>query len=590
MSWVAINPNKLLPSALVQAVSAASDAISSTLAEAAGALTLPSLPSLPSTDTAALVINTILDTISGVLKGGQIHTLIVPIVKTVSKRTPTLPPTLEDLQDSLNITLGPNNTVVTAADAYTEMVTKQGGNAGFFSAFAESLMNATDPNRPQYDSQNDAVAMTVLLVGAPRYAAIAPAASTLDILFAPKGDNGVAARTVPVPQNLTARVVGSTIAPGIGVRLDWDKPASKFVSQFFPGVATAVTRYAIIRSTDVKAQNARTVLDFFTTQTLSVGMSSGSAKVIAVGSGKNAAYLDTEAMLDPKIPAYYCVAWECSISETGVTTTLPFDKVSNIAKAVVIAPTPPQTGRSPVWTATPKAIEAFPAVGRAADRMIEQTRVLLTPSGDSTSRLKGAMQLTVDASNRLSKKASSMVDDVKRFSSALSRVIPSMYVTQMSSATGGNTFLMAELSKRLGDTSDASRPPFDNGEYVCGVCFVAGASRLADLASVVTFFNTLFGPANATNPLLGLLASIGTAVAAAEAVVFGPDMRPLATASTTTTDSTGQPTTIPVDPITGKPAVPAHPAIANDGKAVETNSPANPNAGDTNITPPSELC
>lgn len=591
-AWSSIKPNQLLPSSLVQAVASASAAITAILGEATDGFSIPSLPSVASLpDTASIVVNTILDTIAGILKGGHVHTLVIPIVKNIPAQAQAgLPPTLQDLQYALDVVLGPENILASAQDSYTEMVTKSGGNAGFFTAFAESIMDPLDPNRPQYDEQKDAVAMAVLMVGATRFAKIVPAASTLDVLFSPTADNSLTARTVPVPQNVLAKAVGAAVKPGVGIRLDWDKPSTKFSSPFFPQISTVVSRYAIIRSTDPKAQNARTVLDFFQTQALSVGLTQGSATVVAMGSGRNSAYLDTSTKLDPAVPLYYCVAWECEITEAGVTTKLPFDRVSNVVKADIKAPAPPQTGKAPNWTASRNAIDAIPAVAGVADRMVAETRVLLKPGGTSTSRLKDAMQLSVDASNRLSKRATSMVDDVKRYAAALARPIPSMYVTQMSSATGGTAFLLAELSKRLGDTSDPSRPPFDNGEYVCGVCFVAGASRLADLASVLSFFSAVFGPASSANPLMGLLAAIDTSVTQAEAVAFGPDMRPLAAETTTTFDTTGQPTTTSIDPVTGKPQAPARPTIANDGTAVSTNSINNPDAGATNITPLSELC
>jgi len=577
-AWNTVDPNDLLPQPLVAAVSSLTDVITGALESASGALSLPSFPTLPSLpSTSAVVIETILKTLESLLKGGRIHTLVVPIAKTIQRQpAPALPPTLGDLEASLALTLGPSDTV--AADAYANMIAKTGGNAGFYNAFAESLMDPADPNRPQYDNQSDAVAMTVLLIGAPRYSSITAAASMLDQLTLPKSGNGTAARTVPIPQNVRTRVVGSSTAPSIGVRIDWDVPPTVFSSPYFPGVATTVRRYAVIRSTNPKAQSARSVLDFFSTQALTEGMSNDKSKVIAIGAGRNSAYLDTEAPLDPKVPVYYCVAWENTVNEAGSAAVLPFDRVSNVAKIEVKAPTPPQTGKSPDWVATESAIAAFPPLARAAQTLIEETRVILASSGGtSKSRLSGAMKLAASASTRLSARASELLDDVTQLSTALSRPIPSLYVTQMSSGTGGNAFLLKELAKRLGDRSDSTRPPFDNGEYVCGVCFVAGAPRLADLAATIAFFEALFGPATAANPLMGLLAAIDTAVTQAEAAVFGPDMQPL------------PPGTV-VNPITGKPPTTPTVTIADSGTPVSTESPANPNAGDTNVTPPSELC
>jgi hypothetical protein len=576
--WNTINPNQLLPSALMSAVEAASGALTGLLSSLASDLTLISTFSLPSRpNPTEAVIKAILNTLKSMLSGARIHMLTVPITKTFPVPEPAaLPPTLDDLQDALDIALGPTNTIT--ADAYATLVTKSGGNAGFYNAFATSLMDPLDPNRPQYDSSTDAVAMAVLLVGASRYAAITSAASTLDQLTRPKGGNGLAARTVPIPQNVTAKIVTSTGTPGIAVQINWDAPTGPFTSPYFPGVTATVTKYAIIRSTDGGAASARSVLNFFSTQNLTEGMTSGNATVISIGDGKTSSYLDTDVTLDPKVPVYYCVAWQCTGTEVDATFTLAYDRVSNVAKVVASAPTPPQTGKSPDWVATPNALAAFPVLAKAAESLIAQTKSVLSPSKGSKDRLGNALKLAQGSAARLSARATELLHDVQSLQTSLSRPIPSLYVTQMSSGTGGNAFLLSELARRLEDTSDGSRPPFDNGEYVCGICFVAGAPRLADLANILAFFDALFGPANAANPLMGLLAAIDTAVTQAETVVFQPDMTPY------------PPGTPNIDPLTGEPPVASTPVIAEDGTATATDSAANPNAGFTNVVPTSDLC
>lgn len=577
--WATLNPNHLIPTEVITAISTIADLISTVLSLPAS-LSVPSIPSLPTAaDAARAVANALLDTLQSLLNGGRIHMITIPIAKTIpTAPPPSLPPTLDDLQAALQITLGPSNT--SAADTYARMVAKSGGNAGFYNQFAQSLLDPSDPNRPQYDAQHDAVVMLTLLVGAPSYAAITSAAATLDLLVKPKGGNSMAARTLPNPQNVVGRVVGASTPPGIGVRLDWDAPLDSITARYFPGVRFTVNRYAVIRSTDAKARSATNVLDLFPTQSLSVGLTSGASKVVAIGSGKNSAYLDTDASLDPATPLYYCVAWEVEVSENDApTTTIPFGKLSNVVKVAPRAPSPPQTGQSPDWIATDSALKLFPSLASAANALIEEARVLLKPSATPSDKIGDAITLATSAAQRVASRATELLDDVKRLAAALSAPIPSLYITQMSSESGGNAFLMAELARRLADTADPTRPPFDNGEYVCGVCIVAGAPRIADLAATLAFFEALFGPAAPTNPLMGIIASIDTAVTQAETAVFGPDMRPL-----TPAQAAG------VDPATGLPPVPSTPAIANDGTPVATTDPQNPNAGDTNVTPTSELC
>lgn len=578
-AWTTVNASQIVPAGLVSAINTMAGLLETALTALKTSADLgsriPPLPSLPSGT--ATVVNAILDSIQGLLKAGRIHMLVIPIAKTVPRPTPPLiPPTLEDLQATMEITLGPTTQV--ASDAYADIVARSGGNAGFYAAFAESLMDLQDPNRPQYEAQHDAVMMTTLLVGAPSFASIVSAASTIEMLVRPKGSAGsMTARTVPIPQNLRARPVAAVTGKSVGVRLDWDPPLDAFQARYFPGVTITVKRYAVIRSTSAKIQSARSVLDLFSTQSLVEGLSEGDHKVVAVGSGLNAAYLDDGAALS--ITYYYAVAWECAIVESDATAVLPFDRLSNVTKVDVKTPPPAQTGTSPDWVATGSAIEAFPSLATAAQRLIEEARVLLAPSSSPKQRLADALKLMTDTSARVSARSSDLLADVKRLSAALSRTIPSLHVTQMVSASGGNAYLLAELAARLNDPTDPTRPPFDHGEYVCGVCFVAGASRLADLAAAIAFFDALFGPATASNPLLGVLTAIDTLVTQAETVVFQPDMTPVAPGLTST-----------VDPLTGLPPVPTTPVIADDGVPVASTDPANPEAGDTNITPLSDLC
>jgi hypothetical protein len=581
-AWVTIKPNDLIPSALVTAIKSAGSALSTALEAASAALTLPKIPSLPATpDPITAVVESILKTIEELLKGGRIHTLAIPITKQLPQPVPPpLPPTLIDLQDMLGINLG--SAVANDTDAYSQLLRSSSGNAGFFNAFATSISDPLDLNRPQYLNQTDAVAMAVMLVGAPTYAAIAAAASTLDVLTTPRAGNTFAARTVPIPQNLRAKVVGASKAPGVGMHLDWDAPQATFSLLYFQGVAMTVTRYAIIRSTSNKVQSAQSVFNLFPTQALTEGLESTDKahKVIAVGTGKNSSYLDADKSLKPGTTYYYTVAWEVSVAEGNTSTILPFDRLSNVVKEMLRAPTPAQTGASPNWDATDSAIDVFPTISRAANVMIEEARVLLKPREASADVLKVSIAAVNDVSKRAATRLTELTDVINRLTAALSKPIPSLYVTQMSSVSGGNVFLLAELAKRLNDRTDTSRPPFDDGQYVCGVCFVAGAPRLADLAAVIAFFETLFGPADATNPLLGVLDAIDTLVTQAETAVFQPNM----TQFPPGTDLTN------INPATGRPVVPSTPVVSVSGVPVATDSPENPNAGDTNVTPTSQLC
>lgn len=579
-AWRALDPNVLIPQGLTAAVTALGDVLTTSLGtvknplDASASLGLPSLD-----DPVTAVVNGILATLTDILRGGRLHMLAVPIAKTIpGKAPPPLPNTIQDLESMLAVRLGPTSSAANLA--YSDMIGGAGGNAGFYQTFATAINNAQDPNRPQYIKPTDAVFMAVLLVGAPRFSAVVSAATTLNQLTQPIGDNDLTARVVPVPQNLSAKVVGAAAPTGMGVRLSWDAPPPANTPRYFPGIALQVKRYAVIRTTDRKATQATSVLGLFNTAALTVGLTAGAHKVLQIGSGQNTTYVDTDAPHDPKVPVYYFVAWECTLTEQDQQTTLPFNRLSNLAKVAITAPPTPPANIGTSWKATPSALAAFPLFNSATLRLVEESRVLLQNKTSATSRINAAVALTQTSAQRLGARSADLIADVQRLATVLAAPIPRLYATQMSSKQGGNGYLLAELATRLGDTTDTTRPPFDNGEYVCGICFVAGAPRLADLANISAFFSALFGAPTPSNPILGVLDALDTLVTQAENAVFQPNM----TVFPPGTDLT------PINPATGIPTAASLPVTAADGSAVTSASAANPNAGDTNNTPRTALC
>lgn len=578
--WNVTDANKLLPASAVSAVHALADLANSVLSSVKGDLakvaTLPSLSDTP--NPLALAATALLSSLEDLLTGAKIHVIAIPIAKTPPTVVqPRVPATIDSLQQWLDVSL---NVTDATAQAYQTLLSGTAGNAGFYKTFIESFFDQADANRPQYFQQSDAVTMAVVMAGASSYASIAQAASVLDQLFRPKGSAGsLDARVTPTPQNVTAKPVASATGSTIAIKVEWDPPQAAYPLPYFLGVGISVSRYAVIRLTGPMSPSVSTVLDVFQTQDLAVGLSSDKGVVVAVGSGKNSSYLDTTPPPDNGAPVYYCVAWETKIAEPSATATGKFDKVSMVVKVTQASPTPTQTGSSADWSAFGAAADVFPALAAAAQTVIERAKLLVGGRPSPASRLATALKTTSAMADRLESKAVTLMNDVDALAASLSRPLPGLYLTRMTSSSGGNAFLMSELARRLGDLSDPTRPPFDHGEYVCGMCFVAGAPRLADLTAAIAFLDALFGPASATNPLMNIIAAIDTAVTSAETTVFGPDMRPLST----TTGAT-------VDPLTGKPPLPSTPVISASGVPVAADSVDNPNAGNTNVVPLSELC
>lgn len=581
--WSVIDAGKLVPADLVAAVKSAANLTTGTIqAMQNGINAVTSIPALPvPPDPASIVATTILATLDTLITGTKVHVALIPVSKVIpDPRPPKAPATINDLQAWLDVRLGPTTGT---AEAYQALVSGTGGNAGFYRAFLESLFDAGDPNRPQFVNQSDAVTMTVIMAGAASYASAAHAASVIDQLIRPVGSGGGAGgRILPIPQNVAARPVTAATDGRIAVQVSWDPPQNVVTLPYFPGLSMTVRRYAVIRVTKPTATAVRSVLDLFPTQNLVEGMSAQGATVLAVGSGLNSRFLDADPPSDPTSPLYYCVAWETNVIEPSGTVTMPFDQVSGMAKVAAIAPPPTASGSPPDWRSVGAAIDVFPGLSAVIRRVLVQLSALTEGRPNPTSRLAAALKDAANMAQRLSARAGDLLADVNRLQASLSRPLPSLYAIQLTSGTGGNAFLATELARRLGDLSDPARPPFDSGEYVCGVCVVAGASRLADLAPVTTLFGSLISPADGGNPLLSVLTAIDTVITQAEATVFGPGMRPIVPSGNSASNA--------IDPLTGRAPIPATPVISAGGVPTTTEAADNPNQGDTNVIPTSSLC
>jgi hypothetical protein len=346
-----------------------------------------------------------------------------------------------------------------------------------------------------------------------------------------------------------------------------------------------VKRYAVIRSTSDLVVSASTVLDLFATTNLTEGLTSTDKakahKVIAVGSGRTSSWIDN-SNLDATKTYYYAIAWEIELVDNGTSTILPFDKLSGFAKTRPKATTPSQNACPPDWHALSAPLKVIPSLAQQTEVLLERLQALSTRPMGSANLLGASLDVLM---NNLEKQATlidNITHQIAQLNIAFSQPMLGLYST-MISGTGGNAKLVADLSTRLFDPTDPNRPPFNNGEYVTGVCVVAGGPRLPDLSAVMALLNSLFAPPRAKDPLVTALDAVEATIAAAETLVFGPDLKPLpvnADGTVTTPKGNVDPSTI--DPLTGQVTVPVRPVIGEDGTPLDPMDPGNPTAGNPN--------
>lgn len=597
-SWEKIDLSSLMPSAVTQAVSDVTNLINQLLALYKEALDAAKVYQAAlgggSIDILGTLVQAITDVLQSVIQAGKIHALFIPIPKiTPGAPTPTVPPTLEDVVYNMGYSMQEANIAFskTSPTAYASLIDKTGGNRAFFNSFVTTLNDVYDVNRPQYNDPGDAVTMTVMLLGAASFTQLVETAAAFNRAFKPAGNGDLTSRTVPVPQNVRTRVIGLPTAKTIGVRLDWDPAQDSYDSPYFPSVDMQVLKYAIIRSTDPTAMSTTNVLDYFSTQDLTAGLVSDdaakSSKVVAIGSGSNSSYVDDDNTLTADKIYYYSVAWQVQVSERGKTTVMKWDRISNVVKTRVRAVSPSQQGIPPDWVAYGSMLDLVPDVAVMVKTLIEQVRVLgARNSGGASSSVLNGINLLEKNVAEFATRIDQINARAKRLAAIFTSSIPGLYTTQIT-GVGGNALLIGELANRLEDTSDPNRPPYDDNEYVMGVCLVAGGPRIPDIQPIIDFLAALFAPAAAPSPLATVLNGLNALVTQQETYVFGPNVQPLPqNGDGTVTLPNG--TTVPIgsiNPITGLPIVTPNPVVANDGSPVATDSPQNPNAGDTGVKP-----
>lgn len=563
MRWSSVNLNDLVPAEVKAATDTATGLVEQYLSLARIALDLMKVfqSQIPGgTDVIGVAIRALIDVLEGFLQLGKVHVLYVPMTKIFPDDTGTL-----------------------------------GGNARFYNVFQSALNDDFDPNRPQYTEENDAVVMSVVMAGAPSYVEALDVAAAFNRIFRPPTNSDLAANTIPIPQNLRARPIAHPSSKRIAVRLDWDAPKALFTFPYFPGIGSAVKRYAVIRSTSPKILNARSVVDLFGTRELTEGMTStDTAKrhvVVDIGTGTNSSYVDREDELDPTQTYYYAIAWEFTVRERGVETLVTFDRMSNIVKTRVKSPATTENAVPPNWNALPSLIQLVPALADSIFLLVQQLNALGDRSGGSRDSLSKALRLVEARLEKLIEEMDHIDSSFKELAASLNQPVPSIHGTTFY-GTGGNDFLSSQLIAALNDRADRNRPPFDDDEYVIGLCIVAGGPRIPDIQPIIDFLSSLFGGGEAANPLLGILEVLEGAVTEAETTVFGEAMEPLPINDDGTVVLPDGTSADPddIDPLTGTLYVETDPVIGDDGTPLESDDPENPLAGETNVTPLSDLC
>lgn len=507
--WQSFEPTQFFPAPIQRAVAAVDTAFSATLKATAildKALKVAARVSRQASVNpveAALRTATaqIDDFLNGVMGNTQCHAILIPIRKRVGRRTPNPASRLDDFL-----------TPIEPAYAFVQSaMTSTAGPQGFYRTLVESVADAGDINRPTFPS-NYSVAGACVIAGAETLSDLQVPFRLFSTLFLGNQRLPLYANVFPVVQNL--RVRPAALSGGTGVMLSWDPLPPVSNAPLFTDEVIVSQEIFVIRTSLPFQQGFHSWDDLFAGSQphddptdLQV---KGPSRVIAriPNHGFVRGYTDTENLLDPLQTYYYTTCVRYTLN--GVVQ--PMGAFSNVVRVARIRPLPSsRRAIPPDWIATPSIARMFPPLYQS----INAVRLGISKLGAYTASNTGGQQMlnqTIAQLDRLDQQWMGTLANIEAVTARLQAITATgtpagMYSTVIATSNGGIDGWLAELSRRLSDTSDPSRPDLSDQSSVIGFVILAGAPRLPELAGTLALLRLFFG-SHPKSPLYNVLQTI----------------------------------------------------------------------------------
>lgn len=418
-----------------------------------------------------------------------------------------------------------------------------GGNAHILKTISEALFDMGDANRPRF-GDHDTFGYGLLVAGSSNISDVLSIASYFDRLIggANNSNHVGASRGVShiVPQGVRASPSGRNNYAII----EWDLAPASTVLGSYDSSSVLIDRYAIIRSTDLRARSARQVMDLFGSTSLTPGLTGVyGAKVLTVSAydGVVTRYVDSES-LDPAKTYYYHVAFSTRVNPGVMPEPIPAELLREgvdddqaqpqnigfgpLSSAVQFRrPTHREDyqgrglSQAPDFVRTPSVVAIVPPL----NGLIDFVQTYLTSLERRVTNAATRNQQIINFLDQEIRKYSLSIDQITAKLTQLQGFFtaPESAVgtyTTFRTGTGTATSFIADLAQALSDLTDESAPPFTNGdEFTAGVLVLAVGPDPAPILAAFELLKALFTPGSHADPALAGIRSINTQLAAAEA-------------------------------------------------------------------------
>lgn len=512
--WRSVNIGMFLPNQLLLLADGASeiaDQTSNALNAIKSALEIAkALAAAAATNPIEAALRALIDELNALIdaltEDSAVHAIMIPFQKQYFGRG--IPAPRESVDP---YTVAPNFDQLVNDNAYAEQVvsditpntitfinsanTATGGNAGFWKELILSTRDAGDTARPRF-ANNFAVTGVALVYGSESMKELSRILAALDTLFFLGSRMDPSARTRPVAENVRVLAVPVPGENRIGVQIDWTPVPPVKINALYSDESFKIKEIFIVRSTDPRIRERFSWHGVFPTEPADSGLQeSGKTKVIArlKNDGFISRYIDNDPALEENTTYYYTLALRYFIDDEAQPMA-PFSAV----RRAFYTRRPGSTRRSepPDWWATPSLVQLFPLLEDYINQAQLFIASLLTRT-TSNSGLVNVLQQIINQIERTVRRLEDIVEELERIIDLLRALTDSSLAaissTKFSVSSGGLDGWLAELARRLSDTSDPTRPPFDNGELVGGVVIVAGAPNILQLTAVDQLLALFFG-------------------------------------------------------------------------------------------------
>jgi len=569
-NWATVNLSQLIPAELTDTTTAVSDVLDTlttyleTLREALQLVSSLAASSPATALESALreVIDEVQGIVNGLARGTTIHAIFIPIQKryyyrgvqgTVGQQLgSTQSPNFADLVSGGGFSNIDINTLPPdVANFINASSSAIGGNEGFWRELSASTSDTGDVHRPIFPD-NFATAGVCVLFGATDLASLQPNFNLLTSLIQAGDHAELAAGTRPTVKDLVARVTAdvNTLSQ-MSVALEWNSDVAPTSLRLFTNETMQIKEVFILRSENAKLRDKFTWNQLFSRQpreSPSDLQEENGVKVVArvPYDGELPKYTDSSSELTPGNVYYYATSVRYATvnpddADVSNAEIQPMSDLSNCVR-VKIKGTPSQgrTGTSPDWQATPNLLSLFPNLTEVVSLINGlfanlQTR---TTVASSTSQLLTA---TIAQLDRTVTQLRAVVDDLSSVNARLAAIsgesAAGLSATVITLGSGGINGWLGELARRLSDTSDSTRPAFDNGELVAGVVFLCGAPGIDQLAATISLLEAFFGSSESST-LLAAIDSVEAVAATSYTISFDDTMTASRSTETETAEAT----------------------------------------------------